>query len=504
MNTRWSTSPPPPPKVGAVGWVIAAMGAAVAAFILIGVGIQTKRRLARPTPSDGGIITIAPIAFDDEPAAPKAAARTAESIPGTPTQADAGTTRTSAATGVGTPNIPGTPAGRKTYNVIFITVDTLRHDLGFTGYPRPITKNLDALAAKATVYDHFYATASYTPKSFGAILSGRYTSEAPRTYDHYTTFHPVNLMFAERARDSVHARTFGVMCHHYFGWKTGMDQGFDLWDTSATPPAMKDDDPRITGGRVSDVAIGLLKKPENVTPPGGRRFLAWFHYFDPHTPYVKHDGAPTMTSDPSIPKERAVYDEEVWYTDQQLGRVFDYVASQPWASETAIIVTADHGEAFGERGHWRHGREVWEPLIRVPFVLYVPGLAPRKIPARRSHIDVAPTILELLGAPIDGKPALRGSPLLADVYAAPDAPLAEHDVFVDMPEGPFNEQRRAIVTGPAPGMKLIQRAPKRFELYDLAADPGEMRDLGGKDDRFAAVQARFDAIKNALEEVPAK
>ena len=299
---------------------------------------------------------------------------------------------------------PPKPASPRPFNVILITVDTLRSDIGFMGYPRPVSPNIDALAARSVVYEHAYAMASFTPKSLGPMLIGKYSSETYRDYLHYTDFFPANVFLAERIQ-AAGGRTVGAATHRYFGWKKGFDQGFDVWDTSAIPPSSIDNDPTITSEKLSDLAIDLLSSGEAAdipvrgkepavtaarTGPAKDHFFAWFHYLDPHLPYVPHEGAPSFASmsAPGVPRERAAYDAEVWFTDKQVGRLLEHVAQQPWAKETAIILTSDHGEAFGERGHWGHGREIWESLVHVPLLVFVPGVEPRRIQAKRSHIDL--------------------------------------------------------------------------------------------------------------------
>jgi arylsulfatase A-like enzyme len=244
----------------------------------------------------------------------------------------------------------------------------------------------------------------------------------------------------------------------------------------------------------------MLAKPANVGGPA--RFFAWFHYFDPHLPYVPHPGAPDLRALDSskVARARVPYDEEVWFTDQQLGRVLAYVASQPWGADTAIVLTADHGEAFGEHNHVGHGREVREPLVRVPLLVYVPGVTPKRVTVKRSHIDLAPTIMELTGAPLPSDRSLRGTSLLGDVVAEPGAPLPERDVYIDMPEGPFNEMRRALVTGGSPGTKLVDVGGRRYELYDLAKDPNEEKNLADDKPRLAPFVEGMQRLRSQLQE----
>ena len=402
-----------------------------------------------------------------------------------------------AATDGGT-TVAGAAAVPRTYNVLLITVDTLRHDLGYAGYPKPITPNIDALAGRSSVFEHAYSTASFTPKSLGPMMIGRYSSETFRDREHYTTFHAPNVFLAERAH-ALGAKTFAGMCHRYFTFKSGFTQGFDTFDTSAMPPGMTDSDTRFTSEQLTNVALQMLSKPANVAGPS--RFFGWFHYFDPHAPYVSHKGAPDLSAKDrsAAARARAIYDEEVWFTDQHIGRLLDFVKAQPWAADTAIILTADHGEAFGEHGHWKHGRELWEPLVRVPLVVYIPGAKPRRIATKRSHVDLAPTVINLLGAPVDR--ALRGRTLLPDVFASAGAPLEERDVYIDMPEGPFNEMRRSIIMGPSPGTKLIELGGRHFELYDLNVDPNESANLASDQARLRTALERLGKLREGLEEI---
>ncbi|MDB4933066.1 MAG: Choline-sulfatase [Labilithrix sp.] len=429
---------------------------------------------------------------------------------------------------------------RRTYNVVLFTVDTLRTDLGFLGYPKPTSPNLDELAKKGTVFERAYSMASYTGKSVGPMMIGKYPSETYRDGGHFNTYFPKNTLIAERVRDGAKVRTFAAHCHWYFRFPTGLNQGFDAWDTSAIPPGMGDNDTSVTSERMSDLALKLLKKPENTSPgsggasdPGGdaganedaggaipaptaaftidggggsgasdRRFFAWFHFFDPHAQYVPHQGAPDFSGGPLPTK--AIYDQEVWYTDLHIGKVLDYIKSQPWAEDTAIVLTADHGEAFSDHGMNWHGAEIWESLIRVPLLVYVPGAKPRRVSVKRSHIDMAPTLLELMGGPPDEEGELRGTSLLADVFLPDGEEHEERDVFVDMPAGPYNGIRRAVITGPTPGMKLINSGGATNMLFDLANDPREARDLASDKEKLAPVLERLQAIRARLKEVDVK
>ena len=369
-----------------------------------------------------------------------------------------------------------------------------------------MSPNLDELAKKATVFERAYSMASYTGKSVGPMMIGKYPSETFRDGGHFNTYFPKNMMVAERVRDGAGVRTFAAHCHWYFRFPTGLNQGFDAWDTSAIPPGMGDNDTSITSERMSDLALKLLAKPENTSLGAARtgvRARQRARRRDATTadcrsplrslpstaaPAATAASSPGFTSSTrtrsTLPHQGApdfsgpfpaknLYDQEVWFTDKHIGKVLDYIKSQPWAEDTAIVLTADHGEAFADHGMNWHGQEIWESLIRVPLVVYIPGAKPRRVSVKRSHIDVAPTLLEIMGGPPDEDGELRGTSLLADVYLPEGAEHEERDVFVDMPAGPYNGIRRAVITGPTPGMKLINQGGATYQLFDLANDPKE-------------------------------
>lgn len=423
---------------------------------------------------------------------------------------------------------------KRTFNVILLTVDTLRPDLGFMGHDKPISPNLDKIANQGTIFENAYSMASYTGKAVGPMLIGKYPSETLTDFSHFNSYAEGNVFVAERLQQAG-IRTFGGMCHWYFKPSSGLKQGFDVWDYSAIPPGMGDNDTVVTSDRMADLALKLLKRGDNTlglpsedapqppapspSPSGadagapsgvdvgsgkGHRFFAWFHFFDPHAQYVPHEGSPEFQNKGQWGSSRNLYDQEIWYTDKHIGRVLDYIASQPWAEETAIVMTADHGEAFYEHGMLYHGSEIWNELIHVPLFIYVPGAEPKRVKERRSHIDIAPTILELMGVPIPDDDSLRGRTLLNDVYLVKGAQHEERDTYVDMPAGPFNGPKRAIITGPGMGMKLIHSGGFNYQLFDLNVDPDERRDLSSDKEKLQAAIKAMNNVRGRLKEIEVK
>lgn len=396
------------------------------------------------------------------------------------------------------------PKVDRDFNLLLITIDTLRCNVGFMGYPKPTTPNLDKLAAKATIFDHAYAMASYTGKSLAPFLIGKYPGETLRDGGHFNRYSPDNVTITERLKKAG-VRTLGAASHWYFRPSFGLPQGMDDWDLSAIPgDGQGESDTSITSPQLTDAAIKLLGKPENT----GGRFFMWVHYFDPHAEFMPHPGSPPELK-PDDQKAagwglRWMYDGEVWFTDKHIGRLLDFIESQPWGKDTIIAVTADHGEAIVEHNMTYHGFELWEQLVHVPLVIYVPGATPHHVPAKRGHVDVVPTLLELMGLALPPRGELSGDSMLADVLAKEGATFDERDVYMDMPPGPNTGMRHALIHGPSPGMKLIHIQGNQYQLFDLAKDPGETDDLSGDRAKLDPMVAAFQAKKGTLKEIYVK
>lgn len=384
-------------------------------------------------------------------------------------------------------------AAPESLNVILLTVDTLRADLGYAGNPRPVSPRLDALAKESVVFDNAYSLASYTGKSIGPLLSGKYPSETHRGWSHFNTYGKEDTMVAERL-SAAGVKTHSVQAHWYFDKCCGLARGFDKVDLSAMPPGLgADADTGTSGAKLTDNAIKALSD-EAFT---GGRFFAWIHYLDPHADYVKHEGVPDFGK-----QARDTYDGEVAFVDGQIGRLLDFMADKPWAKKTVVVITSDHGEAFGEHKLIRHGFEVWDELVRVPLIIRAPGATPRHVKERRSGIDLVPTILDLYKVEVTGKTPddfVSGTSLLPDLFGAPEQRPEARDVFVDMPAGPNNQERRALYSG---DKKLYVQAGSRFLLFDLAADPGETKDLAATDkEALGEMRAKYDGVRAKLKEV---
>jgi choline-sulfatase len=328
------------------------------------------------------------------------------------------------------------------------------------GYERPIAPNLTALARESVVYENTYAASSYTAKSVATMLSGRFASTLYRDGRFFTRYAPSNRFLAEILAERG-VRTFAWHGHSYFGRNSGFEQGFQEWRLVPGIRFDPETDNEVTSEKMTELGRELLA----ANAGSGGQFFAWAHYMDPHDQYFRHAEAPDFGK-----KARDRYDSEIWFADHHVGKLLEWARAQPWWQKTAVIVTADHGEAFGEHGMYKHAFELWEVLVRVPLLVYAPNVEARRIAERRSHIDLAPTILELMGiappADFQGRslvPELRGK-----------APDSREPILCELAEDTHNPPRRAAIEGK---FKLIEFERGRMALYDLSRDPGEKTDL---------------------------
>lgn len=372
-------------------------------------------------------------------------------------------------------------------NVLMLSVDALRADMPWNGYPRPIAPNLTALSERSVLYTHAYSVSSYTAQSVAAMLSGRFASTLYRAGYFFTSYPKANLFFPEVLQED-HIRTMGWFSHLYFGRGKGLDQGFDVWELVPGITFDPQTDNCVTSDKMYDLGKKILGNPENTSG----QFFAWSHWGDPHDVYIKHKESPDFGN-----KNRDRYDSEVWYTDHYLGKLLDWAKQQPWWAHTAVIITSDHGEAFGEHGQYRHAFEIWENLVRVPLMFFIPGAPPKRIDQRRTHIDLAPTIMDLLGQkPLE---QFEGKSLLPEMLG--EVPVEDRKVLaLELTEDTNNPERRAIISGK---YKLLQRGnTQNFSLFDIEADPGESNDLSSKEpERLAATKKLFDATFAAIPSI---
>ncbi len=375
------------------------------------------------------------------------------------------------------------------YNLVLVTIDSLRADhVGVYGYQRPITPNLDALAADAVLFRNAYANSARTPTSIPSMLSGRYPSEMVRSDRHFATYSAANVFLAEILGRRGY-RTLGFPSHWYFEPRYGLNQGFQVWMPFTVVARRMEEVP--TARPVVESAVAALRNVDPLVATEDAPFFLWAHLLDPHKNYLWHGELPRFGD---APADR--YDHEVLYSDLWLGELLRALRARPDWDRTVVVVTSDHGEAFGEHGYQFHGFGLHEHQLRVPLVVRVPGVPPRTVTQRVGLIDLAPTLLDLADVPRRSpvrtdEMKLRGRTLLPLMFgeAVEDVP-----VFAEMPAArtPTTPARLAFLSG---HWKLTHNAEgDHYELFNLAGDPGERNDL------YARVPKRAEQMKTALQQ----
>jgi arylsulfatase A-like enzyme len=273
----------------------------------------------------------------------------------------------------------------------------------------------------------------------------------------------------------------------YFGKDKGLDQGFDVWETVPGISFDAQTDNHVTSPKSTARLIELLSEGSL----GGKQFFAWSHYMDPHDKYIQHEESPTWGR-----YNRDRYDSEIFFTDLWIGKLFEFGRTQPWWDDTAILITGDHGEAFGEHGMHKHAFDLWEALVRVPLIVRVPGAAPRRIAEGRTHIDLAPTIMDLMGQ--QPLPGFVGKSLVPEIFGAEPEP--RRPIALELAEDSHNPWVRAIVSG---DYKLTVYGPGWTQrLFHLKDDPGEKKNLAKLEPaKLKEMRALFDATFEGIPSV---
>lgn len=377
-------------------------------------------------------------------------------------------------------------------NVLFIAIDTLRVDhVGCYGAERDATPSVDALAADAVRFERAYATAPWTIPSVGSMVTGLYPSR------HTATSFPRALpddvtTLAEILKSEGYA-TAGVVSHWAIGRKHNFQQGYDVYLDSEG----KGHDHVSTPG----VTRQALEQLETLAA-GDAPFLLFVHYFDPHYNYLHHSeygfaspsagrlkggepiGTLTQMTGDLTPQEtqflRDLYDEEIRFTDDGVGRLLERLRALGLEDDTLIVFTADHGEEFLDHGRLGHTKTLYEELVRVPLIVRLPGRPDRAgavQPRPVSLVSLTPTVLDLLGVDAARFPFQAGSiaPLVEGATeGGPETAFFEVD-FV-----PVKTQRVEVHKKGLAGarFKLVRDDTNgEVELYDLDADPLETSNL---------------------------
>lgn len=367
--------------------------------------------------------------------------------------------------------------------IVLVTIDTLRADrVGCYGRAGADTAVMDRLAAEGVRFDAAQTTAPITLPAHASILTGRsLPGHGVLSNSGFSLAESVPVV-TESLRQAGYA-TGGFVSAKILSAKAGFGRGFDQFDDRFTLAPERRAGitgfPERAGTETAAVALAWL-----ATVPRSKPAFLWVHLFEPHTPYAPPpEIAARHAGDP--------YQGEVAASDAVLGRLLEGI-ERAGRGRVLTLVASDHGEGLGDHGETTHGIFLFQEVMRVPLIVHGPewGIRPAVVPAPVSLADLAPTLTELAALPaLPGADGLSLAPVLTGRGTAP----AERGVFAEshLPQLEYGwSGLRALVQGTT---KLIQ-AP-RSELYDLAADPGETRDLA------AARAGEIPALVESLAEL---
>ncbi len=369
---------------------------------------------------------------------------------------------------------------------MLVTIDTLRADhIGSYGYPRPTSPVIDALAAEGALFENGWAHAPSTRYSMPAIAAGRWPSAI--TWDEsiwWPRLGPEVRTTAQALHDAGYF-TGGLFSFNYFALADhrGFERGMDEYHAERAALHVAVNGPMESRGsssrEITDDAIAFVDAHR------GQKFFLWIHYYDPHLSYETHPEVPSFGT-----SRVDRYDGEIRFTDMHLGRLIAHLRAAGLWDRTAVVLTGDHGEGFGEHGVTEHGFDLYPPQTKVPFIVRVPGLAPRRVRVPVGHIDIAPTLVNLgRGA---AEPSFIGRSLIPDVGGPPAPDTDTRAVFQEVTSE--RGKKRALATTTR---QLVWNAVPgdTTECYDRTRDPAEAHDIwqaaqGGADSGSCVALAR--------------
>ena len=360
----------------------------------------------------------------------------------------------------------GRPAGgaaQSDLNVLLITLDTTRWDrLGAYGASGAPTPNLDRLAGEGVLFEQAITSAPLTLPAhstlFTSLLPPRHGVRDNGGY----VLDPKHATLASVLKDTGRA-TGAFVGAFVLDSKWGLNKGFDTYHDKFDVSKYKSTALGNVARRANEVVDNALPWLEQ---HGDRRFFAWLHFYDAHTPY-----------DPPEPFKSQFrnnpYSGEIAFVDHQLGRVLQWLDSRGLADRTIVVAIGDHGESLNEHREGTHGLFIYDATTRVPFIMRAPfeSMKGRRVKSAVRAEDVMPTVLDMLGTA--GPAAMQGRSLVPlMIGAATDLELAAYSESLYA----FNHFGWSDVKSLRSGRyKYI--ATTKPELYDLERDPGELTNI---------------------------
>jgi len=405
-------------------------------------------------------------------------------------------------------------------NLLLLVSDTLRADALACYGGNARTPNLCRLAEQGALFERAYSAAPWTAPSTVALFSGHHASgfgdrpsgERGQTYYMGDEEH----VLAEALRERGYGARFDL--DNGLAYYSNAFQGLEMLDNDA-PAALA----AVPSGFEGDERVVRMGASIHFLASAAEPFFAVRWILDPHAPYgppparlaalaplaeglphpiefyagLGHHNAehrlrkvaPSL-AEPERRLLRALYDEEVAFVDERIGWLFAQLDRRGLWARTLVVLTSDHGEAFGEHGLWLHGKSLHEGLLRVPLLIAGPGVpAGRRIDVPVSLTDLLPTLCEWLSAPCGEE--TQGTSFAALLAGGSDDAKGRV-VYAGAPNDP-SHGIDALIDG---SWKLVSKADGAAALFDLAHDPGELEDVAGAHPEEAArLRTRLEAIR---------
>lgn len=415
-------------------------------------------------------------------------------------------------------------------NVLLIVLDTIRSwNLSIYGYPRPTTPELERWMGEAVRFDHTLSTAPWTLPSHASMFTGRFPHEL--SADWLTPLDRTHATLAELLTAEGYLSAGFVANTTYCSYESGLARGFGHYEDYPVTGAqvlfssalgrylagsrfVRRKLLRKSAGDVNSEFLGWLNGASKDRP-----FFVFLNYLDAHNPYQPPPPFDTRFSRPEsakfveslredMPARRwtpeilhaAVdkYDESIAYMDHELGQLFGELKRRGLWDNTLVIVTADHGEEFGERGVFFHGNSLYRGALEVPLLLRLPGkVPPGSVSTPVSLRDLAATILDLSGA--RGRLPGRSLSRFWDGSLSPAA-LTGDTLLMELSYSPRLPKQTPIAKGPMKSvlvdtLRLIHNGDGREELFDFAHDRTDQNDLAQKPEQQDALARLRGALK---------
>jgi len=377
-------------------------------------------------------------------------------------------------------------------NLVLISVDTLRKDrVGVYLDSKSLTPNMDRLAAQSVLFTEAFTVVPLTSPSMCSVMTGLppalHGSERNGLAKNEKVLTLAAVLRGLGYDTAAFVSNWTLKAH-----LCGLNQGFSLYDDQM-------EDKRWAGlikgetsaKAINDKAIPWLER-EAKEP-----FFLWVHYTEPHAPYVYHE---SFAEDSSNRGVRGRYDTEVAFVDHHIGLFLERLDALFPADSTTVVLIADHGESLGEHNYVGHGRQVYDPMMRVPLMIRDPSLtAGQRSSILFPLIDLAKTCMDLMS--LQGAAGLGGRSELP-VLRGEDSPRKW--IFMETHRGaavgradgkddkPRDDPTHLAVYAP-PWKAIYELKPKKLLLFQMQEDPGEERNLAKTEENDRA-QALYELL----------